>query len=210
MPTADTRSSIFSTTKGLCDAMKEFKNDVEAIADYLEKKQKDFDAVMQMSRDIIRSAGQTITLLHNDEKDEAEKRLEEMSAIVKKLQKIDSRFKYNTLQAYQEYVEAYVFHSIKTNKKIPTLSKLGVENEAYLLGLMDVVGGLKREILEHLRHSDIKKAEWYFDMMKQIYDGTRKLRFAEAVLSGFRKKQDVARIQIENAGSEILSFRNRS
>ena len=47
-------------------------------------------------------------------------------------------------------------------------------------------------------------------MMKQIYDGTRKLRFAEAVLSGFRKKQDVARIQIENAGSEILSFRNRS
>ena len=189
--------------------MKELNRDVEEIADYLEAKQKDFDAVMQMSRDIIRSAGQTITLLHNNEREEAENRLGEMSSMVKKLQKIDGRFKYNTLQAYQEYVEAYVFHSIKIKGRIPPLSRLDVEHEAYLLGLMDVVGELKREILEYLRVGDIKKAEWYFDMMKRIYDSTRRLRFAEAVLSGFRKKQDVARIQIENAGSEILSFRNR-
>ncbi len=189
--------------------MGELSRDVEEIADYLEAKQKNFDAVMQISRDIIRSAGQTITLLHNDEREEAENKLGEMSAMVKKLQKIDGGFKYNTLQAYQEYVEAYIFHSIKTKRRIPPLSRLGVEHEAYLMGLMDVVGELKREILEYLRAGDKRRAEWYFDMMEQIYDGTRKLRFAEAVLSGFRKKQDVARIQIENAGSEILSFRRR-
>jgi predicted translin family RNA/ssDNA-binding protein len=42
--------------------------------------------------------------------------------------------------------------------------------------------------------------------MKDIYDMTRSLRFAEATLQGLRKKQDVARIQIENAGNEILYF----
>lgn len=189
--------------------MKELNKDVEAIADYLERKQRDFDLVMQMNRDIIRGAGQTITLLHNDEKDAALKKLDELSSTVEKLQKIDGRFRYNTQQAYQEYVEACIFYNIKVNKRIPALSKLGVDHEAYLLGLMDVVGELKREILEYLRKGDVKKAEWYFDAMKNIYDGTRKLRFAEAVLSGFRKKQDVARIQIENAGSEILSFRHK-
>lgn len=45
--------------------------------------------------------------------------------------------------------------------------------------------------------------------MRMIFDGTRSIRFAEAVLNGFRRKQDVARIQIESAGSEILSFKKR-
>ncbi len=73
---------------------------------------------------------------------------------------------------------------------------------------MDVMGELKREILEELRRGNLKKAENYFNKMRLIYDDTRSLRFAEAVLNGFRRKQDTARIQVESAGSEILSFKN--
>ncbi len=180
-------------------------NDVEEISDFLTKKQDDFDKIMQTTREIIRDAGQTITLMHNDDRKNAEVKLNGMKEKVKTLQKMDSNFKYQTFQAYQEFAEAYIFFKIKTEKKIPKMSELNLEKDAYLIGLMDVVGELKREILESLRADNVKDAEWYFDTMKTIYDSTRKLRFAEAVLSGFRKKQDVARIQIENAGSEILS-----
>ncbi len=189
--------------------MRGLDNDVENISDFLTKKQNDFDRVMQLSREIIREAGQTITLLHNDAKKEARYRLDDMRNKVTELQGLDSQFKYNTQQAYQEFAEATIFFEIKTKKTIPARARLKIDEESYLLGLMDVVGELKREILEALRKNDIEIADFYLDTMKNIYDSTRRLRFAEAVLSGFRKKQDVARIQIENAGSEILSFMHR-
>ena len=189
--------------------MKELNNDVEKISDHLTKKQNDFDTAMQLSRQMIRDAGQAITLMHNNDKEEAKMKLEQMKKTGEQLYKFNAQFSHNTMQAYQEYAEAFIFFTIKTSRKIPTLSQVGVEQEAYLMGLMDVVGELKREILESLRSNDLKSAELHFDTMKEIYDSTRRLRFAEAVLSGFRKKQDVARIQIENAGSEILSARHR-
>lgn len=189
--------------------MEELDGDIEKISKGLIEKQASFDKVMQLSRELIRDAGQTITLMHNDEKEKALDRLRAMAGTVKKLQKSDQQFRYNTLQAYQEYAEAYIFTDIKTKRKVSTEKSVGVGGEAYLMGLMDVEGELKREILEALRSGKVKEAEWYFDTMKRIYDSTRRLRFAEAVLSGFRKKQDTARIQIENAGSEILMFKGR-
>jgi translin len=190
-------------------SMKELDSDIEKVSGHLVSKQSDFDKAMQMSRELVREAGQAITLMHNDEKKKALDKLCAMAGTVGKLMKADAMFKYNTLQAYQEYAEAFIFINIKTKHKIPNMKSVGVDEEAYLLGLMDVEGELKREILESLRANKMKDAEWYFDTMKEIYDSTRRLRFAEAVLNGFRKKQDVARIQIENAGSEILMFKSR-
>ena len=129
--------------------------------------------------------------------------------MVKTLNKFDGEFSYNTKQAYQEYAEAKIFFEIKKKGSVPSYSAVGVSQESYLMGLMDVMGELKREILESLRENKVKEAEEYFDKMRAIFDGTRSIRFAEAVLNGFRRKQDVARIQIESAGSEILSFKKR-
>ena len=105
----------------------------------------------------------------------------------------------------QEYAEAAVFSGIKTKESVPSIKEIDVDPEPYLLGLMDVMGELKREILEELRNGNTKKAEFYFGKMRLIYDSTRSLRFAEAIITGFRRKQDVARIQLEGAGSEMLS-----
>jgi translin len=191
------------------DLLKGLEADVEEISDYLAKKQSDFDEVMQLSREVIRNAGQLITMMHNGDIKRAAEKLEANKKMVERLKTIDGQFKYNTMQAYQEYAEASIFYELKTKQRVPSMETVGVEKEAYLMGLMDVEGELKREILEMLRIGKIKEAEWYFDTMKMIYDSTRSLRFAEAVLSGFRKKQDTARIQIENAGSEILMFKSR-
>ncbi|MDE1832939.1 MAG: hypothetical protein KGH58_00800 [Candidatus Micrarchaeota archaeon] len=189
--------------------MSNLDGDISRISAHLADKQKRFDAVMDSSREMIREAGQIITLLHNNRAAEAKKRMAQLKKAVMATRKIDDNFRYHTLQAYQEYVEAACFFSIKTKGSIPRLSELGVDNEAYILGLMDCVGELKREVFESLNAGDTKSANGYFDFMKLIYDSTRSIRFAEVVLGGFRKKQDVARIQIESAGSEILSFKKR-
>ncbi len=183
--------------------------DIKSVSKYLASKQKDFDRVMGLSRDIIREAAQAITLLHNNDVKDAAKRIANALKMVTALNRFDAAFGYNSRQAYQEYAEAKIFFEIKVNRSIPSLQKTGVDMESYLMGLMDVMGELKREILESLRDGNIKEAEDYFKTMRIIYDSTRSIRFAEAVLGGFRRKQDVARIQVESAGSEILSFKKR-
>ncbi len=184
-------------------------DEVKRIKSNLEKKMERFERVMALSRKIIASSAQAITMLHNNEMQKAATEIRQIRENVNALQKLDLQFKYYTVQAYQEYVEASILMQIKKAGSIPTQKSLSMDDDAYLLGMMDAVGELKREILESLRKYDTKTAEEYFDLMKQIYDSTRSLRFAESIMGGFRKKQDTARIQIENAGSEILMFKSR-
>jgi translin len=184
--------------------------DVKSIATHLTEKQKDFDKVMTLVRDIVRNAAQTITMLHNNDAKSAQKTIELADKMRIELKKFDVEFGYHAKQAYQEYAEAKIFLGIKLSDKIPSYKEVGVDQESYLMGLMDVMGELKREILEALRDGKVKDAERYFADMKTIYDSTRSIRFAEAVLNGFRRKQDVARIQLESAGSEMLYFKSRS
>lgn len=191
------------------DINSNLEKDVEAIIDYVRGKQKRFDTITDGSREIIRLAAQSITHTHNGKPKEAALMLADAKRLVNSEDFRDERFEYYAQQAQQEYAEAMIFSEIKNSSKIPTMKEVGVSRESYLMGLMDCVGELKREVLEELRGGNVKRADYYFTVMRHIYDTTRPVRFAEAVLQGFRKKQDVARIQIENAGTEILSFRKR-
>ncbi len=183
------------------------EEEIDGVTRYLIGKQSAFDSVMQISREIIRLSAQAITYIHTGR--DPGGLMKELDSKVGELKRIDADFRYNSVQAYQEYAEAVILYSIKRGDGIPGHGAVGVEQDAYLMGLMDVVGELKREILESLREGKVQEAESYFDKMRTIYDSTRSIRFAEAVLQGFRHKQDTARIQIENAGSEILSFKSR-
>ena len=189
--------------------MKELQQDIDSIIAYLAKKQKSFDSVTDLTRSLIRNAAPAITQLHNGDKSAAKKTMASAYGDVKKAVKFGAEFEYYTRQACQEYAEARIFYGIVDKGVVPSQRETDVNQEAYLLGLMDVMGELKREILEELRKGGEDRAEAYFENMKQIYDTTRSVRFAEAVLSGFRRKQDTARIQLESAGSEILSFKKR-
>jgi len=189
--------------------MEKIQSEIKETSKYLTAKQKEFDSVMDVSREIIRNSASAITMLHNNDAKGAAKTIKSAYAGVKKLKKSDTKFEYYSRQAYQEYAEATIFYGIKTKETVPSIKEVGVEAEAYLLGLMDVMGELKREILEELRNDNVKKAEFYFGKMRLIYDSTRSLRFAEAILNGFRRKQDVARIQLEGAGSEMLASKSK-
>jgi len=184
----------------------ELYKDIDIITKYLEDKQDSLDSIFKLSRDIIRDSGHAITMIHNNEIKDAANLINKISKEVSKLKSIDKDFKYHSLQAYQEYVEASIFLSIKESGKIPSMRELNINEEPYLLGLMDVVGELKREIVELLMNNKVNDAKLLLKIMEVIYDSTRKLKFAESVISGFRKKQDVARIQIESASSQLLFY----
>lgn len=172
----------------------------------LERRQKTLDEVNDLSRRMIRECARSITSLHNSAMREADSRLGEARALAARLGRIDAQFRYVSLQAYQELAEAEILREIKRRGRIPSPAELRLPEDAYLLGLMDVVGELKRSMLLSLMKGDVKSAESYFSLMGGIYDATRGIRFPESVLPMFRKKQDTARIQLENAGSDMLKF----
>jgi translin len=181
-------------------------HDAKAIEERLLSLQERWDEVMHISANTVRHAGRAITAMHAGNLKEAKETLAEIEKNIKKLKKIEKGFEYYSLQAHQEYVEAYSLYSILKTGAIPTQEALKEGEAPYILGLLDVVGELKRESLESLRKHEVTKAEKYYKLMVEIHDSMLPMRFANSIVPDLRKKQDTARIQIENTASDLLTF----
>ena len=166
--------------------------------------EKSRDAVMQRSRELIRTAGKAIAMMHASGPGGAKEMLKQLKKQKADLSSVERGFEYYALQAHQEYSEALILHGILSKKVIPSMASIGEAEVAYLLGLMDVVGELKREAIESLRKGKNGDAKAYYSIMADIYDSTLHMRFANSVLPDFRRKQDVARIQLESVMNEML------
>lgn len=104
--------------------------------------------------------------------------------------------------ALQELCEASIILSIIEDEPLPSPKELGVTNSAYLLGLGDAVGELRRFSLEALRNNDVKKACGYLDIMEDIYTTLMRLDYPAAIVP-LRRKQDIARSLVEKTRGEI-------
>jgi translin len=182
------------------------REEISRITRELEHLQKRYDQVAALSRSAIRYAGEAITLIHIKDRKAADSKIRLLKNEIAKLRKVDGSFEYYSQQAYQEYVEAIVLYNLIWNGKLMTSKDLSVGPVEYMLGLMDVFGELKREAYEAMRHGKSEDAEKYYNIMRELYDATMHIRFANAIMPGFRKKQDVARIQLETTGSDLLRF----
>lgn len=184
--------------------MDRLNKSIKNIMDALKKQEKEQDELLVLTRELIRSCSMAIKAIHNKEVKEAKERINEVETLVRKVKKIDEDFEYLTLQAYQEYAEAKVLLAIIEKREIPAYQELKIPFKAYLLGLLDCIGELRREMLEELKRGNKRDAEYYFESMSDVYEATLPIRFSNSLLPNFRRKQDVARLQVENARSELL------
>jgi translin len=176
---------------------------IQSLVSELEAREKEQDRILATTREIIRHCSNSIKLMHAGELKEAKT---ELSHIEKKLSPISKTkvFDYLLEQTYQEVAEAHLLLAAVERKELPGFRELSMPFEPYLLGLCDLVGELRREMLECLKRGKKKDAEYYFDLMNAIYDELVPLRFSNSLLPNFRKKQDVARGQVEQARSELV------
>lgn len=177
---------------------------INRISKMLSEKEGKLDIVLSESRKVVRSCSNAIKAMHAYDMETAKKHLAEADAALKALAPYSEQFPAQLNHVYQEYAEAQIVLSAIELKKIPGYAKLKLPEIPYLLGLLDAVGELKREMYESLRRGNKHEAEFYFKMMEEIYDELLPLRFSNSVLPEFRKKQDSARHQIEQARGELL------
>src|SRR4030095_3055176 len=177
---------------------------IDKIVKKLSEKEKHTDFVLSESRKVVRSCSNSIKAMHAFDLKAAKEHLDEAETVLKTINKHSSGFPAHLNHVYQEYAEARIVLSAIEKKKIPGYAELKVPDIPYLLGLLDAIGELKREMYESLRRGEKREAENYFNMMEEIFDELLPLRFSNSVLPEFRKKQDAARHQIEQARGELL------
>lgn len=178
--------------------------EIESIEKELNRKEKILDTLLMENRTAVRFCANCIKSIHAKDMKGAKENLKKASQMLKKLKDYYSEFGNHVGHIFQEYVEAEVLLAVAEKKQIPSHKELDAPVVPYLLGLLDCVGELKREMYEHLRKGNKKEAERYFHQMEWIFHGLMHLKYSNAVLPEFRRKQDVARIQIEQARGELI------
>ncbi|MCX8163310.1 MAG: hypothetical protein N3D10_02020 [Candidatus Micrarchaeota archaeon] len=171
---------------------------------YLNKKEQEHDKLVQLSRTLIKKSSNIIKLLHSNNFSAAQKELYLLSKKIKLLKKFSLEWKYLIIPIEQEYAEAALLYYCLKNKPIPSQKKLKVSVEGYVLGLLDLFGELRREVVLSLSKNDLNNANRLFLLMSKLFDELLVFRFSNTVLPNFKKKLDVARIQLEQARIELL------
>ena len=103
--------------------------------------------------------------------------------------------------AWEEYAEAKILKSLEERGAFP--EPLEVPLEFYLLGLGDVVGELRRGVLEDLMEGGFERAEERLRRMEEIYDTLISAEETSILLKGLRRKVDVARAVIEATRGDL-------
>jgi len=111
-----------------------------------------------------------------------------------------------TLDAFQEAVEAILLGAISEGRPLPGPSDLGVDPEPYLLGLGDVVGEVRRRVLDRLGRDDLAGAEAELALMERLTRVLLRFDTTRAIVQ-LKPKQDTARTLLERTRGEVVMAR---
>lgn len=171
------------------------------------------DKAVNLSRELIRFCSLAIRASHRDEWSEAERLLVEARRVADELRRAvepypDLFFSGYTQDAIKELAEAYITLAIVADKPVPTPEEIGVESAAYLNGLAEAAGELRRRALDAIRHGHSQESERLLAAMDDIYDVLVMMDFPEALTGGLRRNTDMVRGVLERTRGEVtLSFR---
>ncbi len=187
---------------------KELKEYVSSVNGKLMDRFENREKLLQMSRELIRNCGETISLSHRGEKDKALKKYEEAIKKSKEVLQVVSNFPellYGDVgTAFQELAEASVVVSMYFGEKLNLASDLGIPDTYYITGIADSVGEMRRRVLELLKRGENEKAEETYSMMEEIYQTLWELEYPKSVVPGLRQKVDSLRRILEETYHDMF------
>ncbi len=157
------------------------------------------ERILKNSRDAILACSRAIIAAHAGKLKEAKKEIESAERVLQGIRKDGS----GSLARYlispeAEFVEASTVFALVRGKPVPDAPSLHVSSEAYLLGLLDTVGELKRLLLVSLTKGRVEDAGRYFEEMEALYALLSPFAVFDNVVNGVRRKIDVARMITED------------
>ena len=185
-------------------ALKNVKSSLQGISKSLKASNASREFLIKNTRDTVILCSHSIIAAHNGNLRLARQKIKKAEAVLKVNQKkAKNNFKKYLITPEQEFVEAHSFLAIVENKEIPSLKSLKVSDEAYVLGLLDCIGELKRFVLDNIRNGQLKKADRIFNVMENLYQTLYPFAMYDKIVKETRRKLDVNRVLVEETRAVI-------
>jgi len=173
------------------------------------------ERALQLCREALRYSTDAIRAVHRGEYEKGKDLLASARLLLKELHKtlskhrelFDAGFVYN---AEKEYAEGCITHAVIAGGTFPDPDELGISYAAYLNGLGEAVGELRRHLLDCTRRGEISRCEELLGTMDDIYGVLVTMDFPDAITGGLRRTTDIVRGILEKTRGDLtLSFRQR-
>lgn len=183
---------------------------IESIRMELEEYERTKEELVGKARVGIKACGDAIVNAHRGNLDKCRAKIGEASLLIKEMNNIVKNApNMNNLaifsDLYQEYAEAKLFLEFIERKLYPDLQQLQIPGKAYVLGMADLIGELRRYALNSIRKEKTDEAEYTLEVMEEIFDNIYMLESPKSLLAGLRHKCDIARSVIEKTRGDVTS-----
>ncbi|HEX2054179.1 MAG TPA: haloacid dehalogenase [Actinomycetota bacterium] len=186
--------------------------DLDAIRDVLQKRLDDKYQAREQGlshcRRIIRLSANSIRAIHRGDAEEAERLmgearvlLDEAVAVMADHPDILHAGFYH--DASKEYAEARLTYALVFGAPVEGPEEIGVEMAAYLNGMGEAIGEVRRHLLDLMRRGELERSERLMNAMDEIYYLLITMDYPDAMTGGLRRTTDVARSIIERTRGDL-------
>ncbi len=192
--------------------MSRLTDNLDSIADQIRLSFSAKDAAREkalpLCRKAIRHCSQAIRAVHRQEFDQAKELLQSAHNLLNEAEQAITACSelINTgffRDAQKEFAEGSITLALVTGKQPPDPDELGIDSAAYLNGLGEAVGELRRYLLDSMRRGDLSRGEELLSAMDDIYNILVTMDFPDAITGGLRRTTDMVRGVLERTRSDL-------
>ncbi|MFW9974342.1 MAG: haloacid dehalogenase [Candidatus Thorarchaeota archaeon] len=192
----------------LSDVLRPQREEIEADDSVREK-------TLSLGRQAVRKCSESIKMTHRGRFDEARSLISEANQYIieatHELTNSDFMLKSRGLDvAYQELTEAVNLLSLLKDGTFTPPDEYNIPSRAYLNGLADTIGELRRAVLDLLRNDDFERAESILGVMEEILEELQTFDYPTALVPDLRRKCDVGRSLVERTRGDITRASGQS
>ncbi len=185
---------------------------LEAIEDkirqYFVAKNAARDAALAKSRELIRHCSLSIRASHRAEYDEAARILATARGVAEAMKQDVAAYPDLYWTGYvqdslKEFAEASTVLALVTDRPLPDPEEIGVDYAAFLNGLGEAAGELRRYTLDIIRHDQLARSEKTLQQMEDIYSMLVTMDFPDALTGGLRRTTDMVRGVLERTRGDL-------
>jgi translin len=105
--------------------------------------------------------------------------------------------------ALKEYAEASITYALLAEQPLPSPGELKIDYPAYLNGLAEAMGELRRAILDLIRRGELTRGEELLGIMDEVYGILVTVDYPDAITRGLRRTTDMVRGVLERTRGDL-------
>jgi translin len=166
------------------------------------------EQALKLSRQTIQFSASAIRAVHRGQLEEAQVLLNSAGQAMREAHQVlehhdDVRYAGFVEDCEKEYVEAQATLAFVAGTSLLSANGMGVTHAAYLNGLAESIGELRRYVLDALRKDEVVRCEELLDIMDEIYGLLVTIDYPDAITRGLRRNTDAMRAVLERTRGDL-------